>query len=101
MAGGFVALSYEVFFFRTLSYASGSSATAFAVTLGAFLVGLASGSRQASTNCATLPREEIIRRAASAMTKANLIGLLFLPLLSHVAWLDRGVLAVAVLMVYL
>ena len=44
-AGGFVSLSYEIFFFRTVSYASGSSATAFAVTLSAFLVGIASGSR--------------------------------------------------------
>ena len=46
-AGGFVSLSYEIFFFRTVSYATGSSATAFALTLGAFLIGLASGSRQA------------------------------------------------------
>jgi spermidine synthase len=101
MAGGFVSLSYEIFFFRTVSYASGSSATAFAITLGAFLIGLASGSRQASTNCATLPRDEIIRRAAGSMMAANLIGLSFLPLLNHVAWLDRGVIAVAMLMVYL
>jgi spermidine synthase len=34
--GGFVSLSYEIFFFRTVSYATGSSATAFAMTLGAF-----------------------------------------------------------------
>ena len=46
-AGGFVSLSYEIFFFRTVSYASGSSATAFAATLSAFLVGLASGARRA------------------------------------------------------
>ena len=32
--GAFVSLSYEIFFFRTISYASGSSATAFAGTLG-------------------------------------------------------------------
>ena len=51
-AGGFVSLSFEIFFFRTVSYASGSSATAFAVTLSAFLVGLASGARQAGQRCA-------------------------------------------------
>ena len=34
-AGGFVSLSYEIFLFRTVSYASGSSATAFAATLSA------------------------------------------------------------------
>src|SRR5262249_17970426 len=36
-AGGIVSLSYEIFFFRIVSYASGSSATAFAVSLSAFL----------------------------------------------------------------
>ena len=44
---GFVSLSYEMFCFRTLSYATASSAVAFAATLGTFLLGLASGSRQA------------------------------------------------------
>jgi predicted membrane-bound spermidine synthase len=100
-AGGFVALSYEIFFFRTVSYASGSSATAFAATLSAFLVGLASGSRQAGRNCENLSCEEAARRAVGALMKASLLGLLFLPLLSHLAWLDRGVIGVAMLMVYL
>ena len=62
-AGGFVSLSYEIFFFRTVSYASGSSATAFAATLSAFLVGLASGARQAGEHCETLSRGQAIRRA--------------------------------------
>jgi spermidine synthase len=99
-AGGFVSLSYEIFFFRTVSYASGSSATAFAATLSAFLVGVASGSRQAGENCATLSREEAMRRAAGSLLTANLLGILFLPLVSHLAWLDRGVIGVAMLMVF-
>src|SRR5947199_4904293 len=65
-AGGFVSLSYEIFFFRTVSYASGSSSTAFAATLGVFLVGLASGSRQAGENCAALTRDGAMRRAVAA-----------------------------------
>ena len=73
-AGGFVSLSYEIFFFRIVSYASGSSATAFAATLSAFLVGLASGSRQAGRNCEHFSREEMMRRAASGLMKANLLG---------------------------
>jgi spermidine synthase len=100
-AGGFVSLSYEIFFFRTVSYASGSSATAFAATLSAFLVGLASGSRQAGENCAALSRAEAMRRAVRAVLAANLIGLAFLPLLVHLAWFDRGVIGMAMLMVYL
>jgi spermidine synthase len=100
-AGGFVALSYEIFFFRTVSYATGSLSTAFAATLSAFLVGLASGSRQAGDNCAALTREGAMRRAVGALMKANLVGLLFLPLLEHLIWLDRGIIGAALLMVYL
>jgi spermidine synthase len=100
-AGGFVALSYEIFFFRTVSYASGSSATAFAATLSAFLVGLASGSRRAGSHCETLSRAQVMRRAVYSLIAANLLGALFLPLLHHLSWLDRGIIGVAMLMVYL
>jgi spermidine synthase len=61
-AGGFISLSYEIFFFHTVSYATGSSATAFATTLAAFLIGLASGSRQAAENAR--PRRTAARYAA-------------------------------------
>jgi len=100
-AGGFVSLSYEIFFFRTVSYATGSSATAFALTLGAFLIGLASGSRQAGRNCAALPPERAIRRAVTALMSASLLGLLFLPLLDHLVWLGSGIVGVAFLLIYL
>ena len=100
-AGGFVSLSYEIFFFRTVSYASGSSATAFAVTLSAFLVGLASGARQAGEHCETATRAATLRLAINALMTASLLGVLFLPLLDHLAWLDRGIVGVAMLMVYL
>jgi spermidine synthase len=100
-AGGLVALSYEIFFFRTVSYATGSSSTAFAATLGAFLVGLAAGARRAGDNCTALTRDGAMRRAVGALMKANLLGLLFLPLIDHLAWLDRGIIGVAILMVYL
>jgi spermidine synthase len=100
-AGGFVALSYEIFFFRSVSYAIGSGAIAFAATLGAFLVGLAAGARRAGDNCTALTREGVMRRAVGTLMKANLLGFLFLPLIDHLAWLDRGVIGVAILMVYL
>jgi spermidine synthase len=100
-AGGFVSLSYEIFFFRTVSYASGSSATAFAVTLSAFLVGIASGSRRAGEHCAVLSREEAMRRAVGSLMTANLLGIVFLPVLSQLAWLNRGIVAVAMVMVFL
>jgi len=99
-AGGFVSLSYEIFFFRTVSYASGSSATTFAVTLSAFLVGIASGSRQAAEQCKTATHTETMRRLIDTLLIACLLGILFLPLLDHLAWLKRGVVGAAMLMVY-
>jgi spermidine synthase len=100
-AGGFVSLSYEIFFFRTVSFATGSSAPAFAMTLSAFLVGLASGSRQAGEDCTSLTRDAAMRRAVAALMKANLLGLLFLGALSHLAWLGYGAIGVAIVLVYL
>ncbi len=100
-AGGFVSLSYEIFFFRTISYASGSSAPAFAMTLSAFLVGIASGSRQAGEHCKTATQVETNRRLVNTLLTASVLGALFLPLLNHLSWLDRGVVGVGMLMVYL
>jgi spermidine synthase len=60
-AGGLVALSYEIFFFRTASYVTGSPSIALATSLSAFLVGLASGPRQA--NCTALTRDGVMRWA--------------------------------------
>jgi spermidine synthase len=99
--GGFVALSYEILFLRIVSDATGSSATAFAATLGAFLLGLSVGARQAGDNCMILTRNGVMRRALGALMKANLLGFLLLPLLDHLAWLDRGIIGIAILMVYL
>jgi spermidine synthase len=98
--GGFVSLSYEILFFRTVSYASGSSAPAFALTLGAFLVGLASGSREAASRCRR-KNDEAIRRVVRDVGVANLLGFLFLPVLGWLAPLGAGVLGVALLLVYL
>jgi spermidine synthase len=100
-AGGFVSLSYEIFFFRTVAYATGASPTAFALTLAAFLIGLASGARQAGINCANLTLEQAMRRAVGALVTASVLGLLFLPLLNHLAWLGAGIVGVAYLLVYL
>lgn len=99
--GGFVSLSYEIFLFRTVSYASGSSATAFAVTLACFLFGIAGGARSAGEICETLQPRDIMRKATDELILAQLAGLLFLPLMAHFAWLNGGVLGLAILMVYL
>ncbi len=99
--GGFVSLSYEIFFFRVVSYTTGSSATAFAVTLAAFLIGLASGSRQAGEDCAVLPPERVMGRAVAALLKASAVGFVFLPLLDHAASLGNIVSGLAFVLIYL
>jgi spermidine synthase len=100
-AGGFISLSYEIFFFRTISYATGSSASAFALTLSAFLVGIASGARQAGEHCKSLPRTEVMRRMVNALLMGNFFGIVFLPLLDRFAWLDNAITGVAMAMVFL
>ncbi len=99
--GGFISLSYEIFFFRTVSFVTGSSATAFAITLSAFLVGIASGSRQAASDCGVagvFPAKKLVRQ----LLLAGVAGAIFLPLLSHLAWLlDQAVVGIAILLTYL
>jgi predicted membrane-bound spermidine synthase len=97
---GFVSLSYEIFFFRVISFATANSASAFSVTLGAFLIGLASGAQSAARACANGTRSGL-RRVVWSLALANLIGFLFLPLLAHTAWLGQGLLGVALLLAFL
>ena len=100
-AVGFVAWAYEAFFFRAVLYVTQSSMTALFVTLGAYLAGLGYGAEQAGRGCMILTRDGAMRRALGALMKANLAGMLFLPLMDHTAWLDRGVLGIAVLLVFI
>lgn len=99
--GGFVALSYEIFLFRTVSFASGSSSIAFALTLSAFLAGIAGGSHKAGKTCEKLAPAEALQKAVSELMWANLLGAAFLPVMTQTAWLGNGVLGVAIAMVYL
>lgn len=100
-AGGLVSLSYEIFFFRAMSYASGSSSFAFATTLGAFLIGLASGARLGGEACSSPGGEMLMRRMLRSLLVASLVGFAFLPVLAHLPWLNGGILGVGLLLVYL
>jgi spermidine synthase len=95
-----VSLSYEIFFFRVVSYATGGSASAFALTLFAFLVGLAAGARRAARSCRETP-ERALRDALRGLVVGNVLGWAFLPLVGRAAALGLFVLAVALLLVYL
>src|SRR5262249_58006179 len=75
--------------------------SAFAVTLSAFLVGIASGSRRAGELCKTATQAQTLRRLADALLLGSLTGLVFFPILAHLGWLERGVVGVGMLMVYI
>ena len=98
--GGFVSLSYEIFLFRAISYTTGSSASAFAITLSAYLVGLASGAQLAGRSCRQAPRAAM-RTALRALAAGNVLGWAFLPLVSRAAPLGWSVLALALALAYL
>jgi spermidine synthase len=84
---GFIALSYEILWFRALSFATGGSPAAFGLLLGAYLTGLAVGSFASSLFCqsrAALGNRRYLRHVAGFVLLANLFGFLVLPLLGWV-----------------
>jgi spermidine synthase len=99
-AVGFASISHEIFYVRIISFATGSSAPAFALTLAAFLVGLAGGARRAGEVCENAP-ESIAVRSVGSLVKASLVGFLLLPVLPHLGWTHWGVLAVVIIATYL
>ncbi|MGE3622740.1 MAG: fused MFS/spermidine synthase, partial [Bdellovibrionales bacterium] len=80
--GGYIALSYEIFFFRVVSYASGGIASYFAQSLGIFLIGMAVGSRYAGKCCASRSPQKVAKCILTGLILANMVGLLYLPLLN-------------------
>jgi spermidine synthase len=95
---GALATSYVLFFARAVTYATAPSQTAFVATLAAFLLGLAAGARRAGRHCALFSAEELMRRAARSAMAVNLIGLMALPLLEQLAWLDGAVVVLVMLL---
>lgn len=99
---GLISLSFEILFFRVVSFATANSAFAFALTLGTFLIGLAGGARDTSILCGKgRSKVEIHRWLVLRLFAAGAIGAVFLPLLSHTAFLGMGMLAIALGAIYL
>jgi spermidine synthase len=95
---GALAMSYVVFFARAVTYATAPNQAAFVATLAAFLLGLAAGARRAGRHCALFSAEELMRRAARSAMAINLIGLMVLPLIEQLAWLDGAVIVLVMLL---
>jgi len=92
---GFIALSYEILWFRAFSFVSGGSPAAFGMLLGLYLAGLAVGALFSQIFCrdrtaAGGSRE--LTALAGFVFVANLFGFLVLPML---AWMVSGPLAAA------
>jgi spermidine synthase len=98
VVAGALAMSYVAFFARAVTYATGPSQAAFVATLAAFLLGLAAGARRAGRHCALFSAEELMRRAARSAMAVNLIGLVALPLIGQLAWLDGAVIVLLMLL---
>jgi spermidine synthase len=99
--GGFISLSYEIFLFRTVSYASGSSAFAFALTLAAFLIGIAGGAHEAGTICEKHSPRDAMRKAVVSLTWANVVAAGFLPLITQSAAMTVSLVGIALVAIYL
>lgn len=84
---GFISLSYEIVWFRVISFMSSGAAYAFALLLWAYLTGIALGSAFArkisSGEESRSPR--MLRMVAGLVVVANLGGYLCVPLISHIA----------------
>ena len=92
-AGGFVALSYEIVWFRVYSFLTGGSAPSFGVLLGAYLTGIAFGSLWSRRFCDTAgaaseagsPGADPRRLGVPALLVAvsSLLGFLLVPAVAH------------------
>jgi predicted membrane-bound spermidine synthase len=84
---GYVALSYEILWYRALSFMSGGDARTFALLLGAYLVGLAGGSLIARRACRGSGDAERARQLGSLFRLALLANLFGFFVVPGAAWL--------------
>jgi predicted membrane-bound spermidine synthase len=81
---GFIALSYEILWYRAFSFASGTAANTFGLLLGAYLLGLALGAlaiRRVCRDSDAAARSLQLAFLVRLIVFANLIGFLVVPCL--------------------
>lgn len=80
-AAGFIALSYEIIWYRVISYASWGLPGAFGLLLAAYLLGLAIGSRVAGRFCSdeAAGNAKVLRALAGFTFFANVVAWLVVP----------------------
>jgi spermidine synthase len=81
---GFIALGYEIVWYRLFSFTTGGLAKSFAYLLGAYLAGIAAGSLVTNRVCKAISAPQtFIRFLVSAVFSANLLAFLVGPVLFH------------------
>lgn len=97
-ASGFVSLSFEIFLLRLASFASGTNSLVFSLTLGAFLLGIASGAKVASDWCKHNAADAPLPTGLTILLMVHgIVGLALLPVLALSGALGRGLLAIIAL----
>jgi spermidine synthase len=89
---GFLALSYEILWFRAVSFATGGLAPAFAITLGSYLAGIAVGSL-ASRRCCLDPEgggTAQVRALAMILLASAVLGQVLVPAVAQTAVLGKA-----------
>jgi spermidine synthase len=81
---GFIALGYEIVWYRLFSFTSGGLAKSFAYLLGAYLAGIAAGSLVTNRICKAITApQSFLRFLVAAVFSANLLAFLVGPILFH------------------
>src|SRR5204863_998503 len=78
---GFISLSYEILWYRMVSFISSGEARSFSFLLGWFLAGIAFGSLLSRRLCRDSNREKThtVRMIGALIIAANLLGFLVVP----------------------
>jgi spermidine synthase len=79
---GFISLGYEIVWYRLFSFTTGGVAKSFAFLLGAYLLGIASGSAAVNRVCTQVTNAQLLSRILiGVVTAANLLAFLVGPIL--------------------
>ena len=99
---GFVSLSFEIFLLHLASFASGTKSIVFSLTLGTFLLGIASGAQSAGEWCKNnSPRVPLSNGMTGLLLLHGIVGLALLPVIVLSAPLGTALFAVIALASFL
>ena len=92
-AAGFIALSYEILWYRSFSFVTGSMANVFGLLLGFYLLGIAGGSiwaRRICSRSAATDTGDQLTRIGRIILLANIVSFLVIPLEAWLATTSIG-----------